>query len=249
MIDLDPQKIDQEGRRKRRRKMMLRAVALPCVLLVAMAFLFLQPLLFNVFFSANYNNQNYGGALVDTNIQLGVNLVEPYLGYYNRGVVELASGNNAAAEGDFRRSLKERPPESQLCRIRVNLALSLERQGDAAADTQSFQEAIVDYNYAESALRDDDCLANEGAKKGDEKAVLALARIDEKRKTVVARMNSNGDATEPSDEAATVALGQDELEAIRERQKNAATLRARARSLEAAKLAGDDRMDNSASGF
>lgn len=228
MINLDPQKIDQESLRKKRQKLFLKIALLPCTALLFGVWVFLKPLLFNVFYSANYNNENFESAIFDANMQQGVNWLEPYLSFYNRGVAELMNKDYEAAEADFKNSLDAAPPAERICHIGVNLALSIELQGDARGAEKNYQKAIIEYNRAEAALYGNNCLGAEG----DEKALAAKTRLTEKRHKVVARMNKVEDesAIKITDEMAS--LSDDTLSKIREEQKDAAAIRDRIRARE-----------------
>ena len=66
---------------------------------------------------------------------LGIlNLVEPYKADFARGDAYALRGDFEAARTSFERALRG-APESDGCRIRVNLALSIEKLGDARRNT------------------------------------------------------------------------------------------------------------------
>ncbi len=62
-----------------------------------------------------------------------VNLIEPYKADFARGDAHVLRGDFAAARTSFETALRA-APESDSCRIRVNLALSIEKLGDGRRD-------------------------------------------------------------------------------------------------------------------
>ena len=73
-----------------------------------------------------------------------INLVEPYKADFARGDAQALSGDYAAARASFESALRA-APESDACRIRVNLVLSIEKLGDARKEGGDGPAASVLY--------------------------------------------------------------------------------------------------------
>ncbi|WP_295013666.1 hypothetical protein [uncultured Microbacterium sp.] len=86
------------------------------------------------------------------------NWFEPYKAPYDQGVGLTEAGKLAAGEKKFRASLALAHGLEQ-CAVRFNLALTLEREGDAAADVQDHTTAVAFYAEAleVTADRPKDC--------------------------------------------------------------------------------------------
>lgn len=89
---------------------------------------------------------------------LGVaNIVEPYKAPFASGDAHVLAGEFAAARTDFEAALHAGAGDDE-CKVRVNLVLSIEKLGDAAADraaaTQLFKEALDATEAAPSKCRE-----------------------------------------------------------------------------------------------
>lgn len=63
-------------------------------------------------------------------------VVEPWVAPFNEGDAHYRAGDYARALGDFRDALRDVPPEHE-CEVRLNIALTRERIGDAGPDPAS----------------------------------------------------------------------------------------------------------------
>ena len=191
MLSLDPEIVDQNKVRMRRRRKMLKYSLLPVITLALISIFFLRTGVYNIIYSLSYRNQNYETPAAASNMQLFGNMIESYIAYYNRGTAEINLAQYAEAEEDFRDSLRENPPKNMLCKIYVNLSYSIEMQADKAAQRRLFDDALVLYNRAESILYENNCASkSEDVSGTDQRAEDSKERIGSKRRRAVEQMNN-----------------------------------------------------------
>ena len=89
---------------------------------------------------------------------LDLNIVEPYIPYFNRGDAYAGSQMFVESIDDFERALAL-APEAKKCDVRVNLALSWENLGDIYFEGGFFQGAVLLYEAAEAVIAEggEDC--------------------------------------------------------------------------------------------
>ena len=196
MINLDPTLVDQDSIRKQKRKRLLTIYAAPVAILLIISGFFLSTSVFNLVYSLEYSGKAYDMANSFTNTRFLLNTIEPYIAYYDRGVVELLSKDYQKAEEDFTESLKNSPTEDRICMIYVNLSLSIEYQGDQALAGKNYDQALLLYNRAKANLTNNGCASNENGHGSDAKAEDARLRIEQKRSDAISEMNGaeSGDA-------------------------------------------------------
>jgi tetratricopeptide (TPR) repeat protein len=224
MLNLDPQIIDQDKIRLRRRKKLLKYAIIPIILLLFIGVFFLRTGFYNVVYKLSYENRNYDTPASLSSMQLFGNMIQPYIAYYNRGTAELNISQYNEAEDDFRASLRENPPKAHLCKIYVNLSFSIEMQADRAAQRKLYDEALVLYNRAESVLHENNCASKDGEGGGDAKAEESQERINSKRRRAVQQMN-NKDEGQGSEDFDSSEISQDDLEAMRSMQNTSDSIR------------------------
>ena len=201
MLNLDPQIIDQDKVRLRRRKKLLKYAIIPIILVLLIGVFFLRTGFYNIVYKLSYDNRNYDTPTSISSMQLFGNMIQPYIAYYNRGTAELNISEYDEAEEDFRASLRENPPKAELCKIYVNLSLSIELQGDTALQGSDYNKALEAYNRAESVLYSNGCAAKGSNSNGkDSKAEAAKERINDKRGDATDKMNNHKDADEDYDD-------------------------------------------------
>ncbi len=83
-------------------------------------------------------------------------VLEDWVASYNRGTAMYRLGRYAEARADLERALA-RVPKQQECLVRLNLALTLEAQGDELRTQQRAAEAQQLYAQARTVLRDGRC--------------------------------------------------------------------------------------------
>lgn len=225
MIELNPAKVDQETVRKQKRLELLKYATLPIFLLLLLAIFFLRTSIYNVVFNLAYNNKNYDLALAINRNPFFANSVEPYLLEYNNGVASIQAGKYTEAEKDFRSALKNNVPENKLCKVYVNLSLSVELQGDGLTNTETYEDALVTYSRAEATLYENNCASRDSTSQGkDAKAVAAIARIEEKRKNVIEKIN-NTDSSDNDNAKNTPEIDEKTLDSIKAEQNAARILK------------------------
>jgi len=162
-----------------------------------------------------------------SSLQAFVNIIEPYLTYYNRGHLKLLTAKTiddlTSAEDDFQESLKNNPPEVQLCSIYVDLSYTLELEGDLSVESKDYDKAVILYNRAESILYENNCATKDSSSKAgkDELAKKAKERIEEKRKYAIDAMNNveDGDDGEDKPEEKVRELTEAELQEYKNNQE------------------------------
>ncbi len=138
--------------RLRRRRILMFWISLPVVLFVLVAavkLLSLAPtaqLAIDAYDQGHYaTSENISGSLLD------VNIVEPYLPYFNRGDAFAADQHYGPATDDFEKAL-ELAPENRRCDVRLNLALTWERFGDIYVANGFYQGAVLLYKASQAVL-------------------------------------------------------------------------------------------------
>ena len=190
MINLNPEIVDQEKIRKLKRKRLLKIAFIPTIILFLTGLFFLRTGFYNVSFNYLYDGNNIDNAEMISSLQNIANTISPYLVYYNSGVINLRKSKPKEAEYDFRNSLKHNPPKQVLCKIYVNLSLSVELQADQYVERKDYDGSLYLYNKAETILYENNC-ADRSSKgeHADENAGESKQRILEKRSQAIAKMN------------------------------------------------------------
>ena len=200
MINLDPSLVDQDTIRKQRRKRLMTIYAAPVAVLLIIAGFFLSCSFFNLIYSIEYGSKAYDMAENFGGTRLLINWLEPYIAYYDQGVAELIQTKYTKAEENFNLSLQNSPPEKVLCKIYVNLSLSIEYQADEKLSGENYEDALILYNRAEATLYNNGCASEQGSQGKDAKAESAKARIDQKRSKAVAAANNATDSSDNTSE-------------------------------------------------
>lgn len=227
MLNLDPRLVDQDKIRHEKRKKFFGIAVIPLIFLFIIAMFFLRTGIYNAVLSVGYNNGNYETPKTFSGLQAFVNIIEPYLAYYNRGHLKLLTSKTiddlTSAEDDFQESLKNNPPEMQLCSIYVDLSYTLELEGDLSVESKDYDKAVILYNRAESVLYENNCAAKDSSGKTgkDELAKKAKERIEEKRKYAIDAMNNveDGDDGEDKPEEKVRELTEAELQEYKNNQE------------------------------
>ena len=215
MINLDPALVNQDDiRKKRRKKLMVIAVA-PFSLLMIISLFFLSAGFYNLVYAFYLNGDDYSGAHAVTETRFLLNILEPYIAPYNQGVADLKAKEYYRAENEFRTSLQENPPQEKLCTIYVNLSLSIELQADQLLVADKYDEAIEKYNLAEFTLYNNGCASRNGGRGKDSKADSARDRVNKKREDAVNEMNGeSGNSGSGSGEGEGGTISEEELNKI-----------------------------------
>lgn len=140
--------------RLRRRRRLLFWLTLPIALFAifwAFKFLSLAPTAQNAIDSYDYGD--YGDSEETSSSLLFLNVVEPYLPYFNRGDAYAADEYYGPATDDFEKAL-ELAPVNKKCDVRLNLALAWERFGDIYVQLGYYQGAALLYEASQAVLDD-----------------------------------------------------------------------------------------------
>ena len=225
MVNLDPALLDQDKIRLRRRKRLLLVSIIPLLVLVFFVVFFGRTGIYNLSLSMDHNNRVYSSTPGLNNFQKFVNIIEPYLVYYNGGTFKLYEASSVddltLAETELRESLKNNPPEEMLCPIYVNISYSIELQADIVASEKLYDDALVLYNRAEGLLYENGCASKNSSEKDskDKKAETAKERVSNKRRqTIAAANNETSDGDDDGDDGKQQQIDEDTLERIKKEQ-------------------------------
>lgn len=183
--------MDVDGRRLKRRKKWLLFSLLPLVVALCVTVKLIMPGVATSFLKSAYGGKDYEAARFWSQINLFINVLEPYVAYYNDGTVLYGLAQYEVAEEQFNAALLHGPPESRRCEVRVNLSLSIEAQADAMRVSKEYDEAIVMYDRAKAALYGDNCVDPVKDEGKLPEAIESRRRIDEKVAEVVRLRNDD----------------------------------------------------------
>ena len=201
MINFDLNKLDQDKIRKQKRKKLLLISIAPCIILLVLGVFFLRPAITMMLYSMNYSSKNYKGAESVADTQNFLNIIEPYIADYQIGTAMIQDGDYTGAEQKLISSLEQDPDKENVCKVRTNLAYSIEKQADKLSSEENYSDAIIKYSEAVGYLSGDNCADQQDSSKGsDEQAQKAMDRDKKKIKDLVEKLNSQADDNKPSDE-------------------------------------------------
>lgn len=201
MINFDLNKLDQDKIRKQKRKKLLLISIAPCIILLVLGVFFLRPAITMTLYNMNYSGKNYKGAESVADTQNFLNIIEPYIADYQIGTAMIQDGDYTGAEQKLISSLEQDPDEENVCKVRTNLAYSIEKQADKLSGEENYSDAIIKYSEAVGYLSGDNCADQQDSSKGsDEQAQKAMDRDKKKIKDLVEKLNSQADDNKPSDE-------------------------------------------------
>lgn len=147
-----------------------------------------------------------------------LNLIEPYKADFARGDAQVLSGDFAAARASFEAALRA-APESEGCRIRVNLVLSIEELGDARKEGGD--------DAAANALYQDGLDIIAGAPRGCFEAGAQGntqgegGRLSEARERLGGKAGHSGDGNDGSGDASAEPGAQQQQEQLEESEREA----------------------------
>ncbi len=220
MINLDPSIIDQESvRKKRRKKLILYAIA-PVIILLAAGLFFARPGIFNVLYNINYNNADAGFNIFISSLQTKANIIEPYIAHYDAGTAYIKDNDGVKAEEELRSSLRNNPPADKVCQVRTNLAYSIEMQADQEAIKGNYGEALVLYSTSEGILYGDNCASKDNSESRDKKAGEAKERVSQKRGKLTSKMNGQDEGEEDSNPYTDTQINESQLQELRNNLMN-----------------------------
>lgn len=141
----------------------------------------------------NYNNGLYNSALIKTLYKFNFN--QPYIVYYNEGNILYKKENYYNATVNYNKALKKWVPKKKVCDIRINLALSMIKDIDPNASTQTIYDNLEDAKYV---LYEDNCASPTDSSGRSQEAEKLEEEIKELQKNLSEK--SSGGSSNDSDE-------------------------------------------------
>lgn len=201
----DLELLDFDGIRLKKRRKLLRRSCVPMLVVVLVAIKLvstsgLTKLGNTAYYSADTSSVQYYRA---TTI---FNFYERYVGYFNYGDSLYMKADYAGAQKQFEKALNY-VPTAKGCIVRLNLALTLEREGDSALSEKKYDQAMTFYAQALTVLEQGKCAdvssaqnkqGNGGKEENSKKAGEAEKRV--KGKSDQAKLARNGDQDKQSDQ-------------------------------------------------
>jgi tetratricopeptide (TPR) repeat protein len=193
-------------RKRARRRIILLLVSLPVV--IAAVVVAVKLISLSVTAQAaiiDYNTGNYESSIDRSTSLLELNVIEPYIPYFNRGDAQAGREYYVDAVEDFEKAL-ELAPQAKKCDVRVNLALSWELLGDIYAEGGYFEGAVLLYEAAEAVITagGEDC---EPPTQSSDELSEAQERVEGKKDIAEAQR----DAAEAQEEGKSTQQKLDEL--------------------------------------
>lgn len=206
-------------RSNRRRRAVRRAIAIGAIPVLLVAFAFVAKVLSMYSFAyqsaASYAAEDYAGTTQAARGQEPFNVFEPYKAPFNVGVGLTASGDLAGGRAAFEEALALANGLEQ-CAVRVNLAITIERTGDAAlaegdeaAAREAWSEALLVMQEAPEGCRSPE--ANELTPDPDQNLTDTM---DEEERRLLEKLRENNNPPPPEEPDDSEPLEEDEIEAI-----------------------------------
>jgi tetratricopeptide (TPR) repeat protein len=154
-----PPPVARDDRKRSRRRLILVLASLPVVVFALLVAIKLMSLSVTTQAAiVSYNIGDYESSIEQSESLLELNVIEPYLPYFNRGDAQAGREYYVDAVEDFEKAL-ELAPEAKKCDVRVNLALSWELLGDIYAEGGYFDGAVLLYDAAQAVIDEggEDC--------------------------------------------------------------------------------------------
>lgn len=135
----------------------------------------------------DYNNKIYDNELINTLYIF--NFFEPYIAYYNKGNILYQENKYSDAIVQYKKALDKKPPEDKVCKVRVNLSLSML----ANIDKNDTDSILTKLNEAQAVLYEDGC-ANKNDSNGKNRKAEDLDDEIEKLKKSSQDDSGDGDS-------------------------------------------------------
>jgi tetratricopeptide (TPR) repeat protein len=163
-----------------------------------------------------FSDDEFGTAHDSFSANRSLNWFEPWVASFDAGTAAFRLAEFEAAESLLERALAVAPAEEQ-CRVRINLALSLEAQGDAALAQGAHSEARGAWRDGETAVTGPGCSESDLAGAAN----VVASRLQDKLKDSALMSDDPGDldGLDP-DEQRAQELEQRNQEAQEQRQAN-----------------------------
>jgi len=175
------------------------------ILLFYLAFKFLSLSIINGMYYNYYDNGDYKKAGAFSKPLLVMNFFEPYIVHYNYGNALYYQEEYIKAQSQFEKSLDKNPPQKRVCDVRINLAITIEKQGDLIVENDR-ETALKFYKEARLILYEDDCAHendNSGSSEVAEETEERIKEKDSSKKPTDGGDGENPTEPEPSDDPET----------------------------------------------
>lgn len=184
----DLKKLDFETIRLRRRRRLI-LFSLPIgIMMTVMGLKFLSVPILSAAAHTDYQKQRFDAAVAWLSPLHVANWLESHKAPFNQGVALFKKQDLTGAEAAFRQAL-ETVPEVQECAVRINLALTLEAQGDKLREEKQLDEAVLRYDAVKAVLQDGRSACVEPQDKQDVQTIQE--RVDKKSEDT--KRNRNND--------------------------------------------------------
>lgn len=202
--------------RLRRRRRLLFWLTLPIALFSifwAFKFLSLAPTAQTAI--DQYDDGYYVASEETSSSLLFLNVVEPYLPYFDRGTAYAADAYYGRATDDFEKAL-ELAPQERKCMVRLSLALAWERFGDIYVQLGYYQGAVLLYEASQKVMDDagDECQSQQDQQDLDD----SKDRVDQKKQDA----EDQRDQQEQPQEQDGQSKQDQQLEQLEQQQQDAA---------------------------
>ena len=168
------------------------------IILFYLAFKFLSLSIINRVYYNYYDNGDYKKAGAFSKPLLVMNFFEPYIANYNYGNALFYQEEYHKAQVQFEKSLDKKPPKKRVCDVRINLALTIEKQGDLIVENDR-KSAVELYNKARHILYEDNCAHENDNNGSSELAEDTEERLKEKEKDPTGGKTDPGEGEDPTD--------------------------------------------------
>jgi hypothetical protein len=182
MINLDPQKLNVDENRKKRRRKLFKYASFPLIVLFFLSAFVLRTTFFNIDYRLAYKDNHVIDAIKAAEDQQIANIIDPSIAHYDMGIAKLLDEKYTEAEQSFRDAIEAAPPAKLRCKIIVNLSLSIELQASKQSGDELYSDAITTVGRAQSILRESGCADN------DSQAIIALQRLQETRQQYIQKL-------------------------------------------------------------
>jgi|GEM_PF-2417649 len=144
------ERIDRRERMRRRRRLMLWPIPIALIMLLVAAKLLAMTIIAHVALG-QYNEEDYESSLNTSQLNKHANVVERWKAHYNTGTSALQLNILDQARAELEQALSLARPQDA-CPIRANLAITIERQGDAALEAGDPDRARALWQEAKQVL-------------------------------------------------------------------------------------------------
>lgn len=136
-----------------------------------------------------YQKENYDTSLINSLYTL--NLIEPYIAYYNHGNFLYQKEQYQEAQEKYQIALNNHPPSSRVCNIQINLTLSKVKQ----IDMSNPEKALEQLKNARNTLYENHC----ADAKDDSGESEQAEQLKEEIKELEKQLGGSGEEQDPNE--------------------------------------------------